>query len=262
MVDLTVNANDPDNDTFLYTWSVTAGRLIGDGRGVTWDLSTVNAGTYTAIVQVNDLNGFTVKSATTISVMECSGCRPPCPTFSVTPSDVGEGQPLTFSASISNTSTITYNWSVSAGTITAGQGTSSITVDITGIGGQSVTATLEVGGLDSSCSRIASASISVKSIPETAIITGVVKDIDGQFLSGVRITAISDHFSAEGVTEPNGRYVLRPMAIGTYRVTATLPSFSRGTATVALPRPGDMGEANFQLTRPAKRQKRPRRQRL
>ncbi len=47
--------------------------------------------------------------------------------------------------------TWTYNWSVSAGTITSGQGTSTITVDTTGLGGQSVTATVSIGGADPSC---------------------------------------------------------------------------------------------------------------
>ena len=51
---------------------------------------------------------------------------------------------------------VTYNWSVSAGTITSGQGTSSITVDTDGLGGQTVTATVELGGLDPSCARTGS----------------------------------------------------------------------------------------------------------
>jgi len=59
-VDLTADARDPDNDTLLYTWSVTGGRLTGEGRGVSWDLSGVNPGTYTATVDVNDGNGHTV----------------------------------------------------------------------------------------------------------------------------------------------------------------------------------------------------------
>jgi len=50
---------------------------------------------------------------------------------------------------------------VSAGTISSGQGTSSITVDTTGLGGQSVTATVEIGGLDPACSRTASCTATV-----------------------------------------------------------------------------------------------------
>jgi len=162
-VDLTANASDPDNDTLLYTWSVTGGKLSGEGRTVSWDLSGVNPGTYTASVEVNDGNGHTVSSTTTVTVAECTGCKPPCPTVSVScPSDVALGAPITFSASVSGNMSVTYNWSVSAGTISSGQGTSSITVDSANLGGQTVTATVELGGLDPSCSRTASCTTSVK----------------------------------------------------------------------------------------------------
>jgi hypothetical protein len=162
-VELTAVATDADNDTLLYTWSVTGGTLSGEGRMVNWDLSGVNPGTYTASVEVNDGNQHLVTGTTTVTVAECTNCRPPCPTVSVScPSDVDEGQPITFTSSVSSDQTVTYNWSVSAGTISGGQGTSSITVDTTGLGGQTVTATLELGGLDPACSRTASCSTTVK----------------------------------------------------------------------------------------------------
>jgi hypothetical protein len=158
-VTLTANATDVDNDQLLYTWSVTGGRLTGEGRSVTWDLSGVANGTYTATVEVNDGNpGHTANGSATVTVADCTDCvkpPPPCPQVSVScPSDVDAGQPITFTASVSGgdtAATYTYNWSVSAGTITSGQGTSSITVDTTGAGGQSVTATVSIGGADPSC---------------------------------------------------------------------------------------------------------------
>jgi hypothetical protein len=55
----------------------------------------------------------------------------------------------------------TFNWTVSAGKITNGQGTTLITVDITGAGGQSITATVEVGGIPDGCGNKASCSIIV-----------------------------------------------------------------------------------------------------
>jgi len=161
-VDLTANASDPDNDTLLYTWSVTGGKISGDGRNVSWDLSGVQPGTYTASVEVNDGNAHPVSSTTTVTVANCTGCVAPCPAISVScPSDVPVGSPITFSASVSGDAGVTYNWSVSAGTISGGQGTSSITVDTAGLGGQTVTATVEVGGLDPSCSRTASCTTGV-----------------------------------------------------------------------------------------------------
>lgn len=59
--------------------------------------------------------------------------------------------------------TPTYNWTVSAGTIVAGQGTSVIDVSTEGLSdGQSVTATVEVGGFDRECGygQVASSSTS------------------------------------------------------------------------------------------------------
>jgi hypothetical protein len=167
-VQLTADARDEDNDTLLYTWSVTGGRLSGEGRTVTWDLSGVNPGTYTASVEVNDGNQHVVPATTTVTVGVCECAPPPCPVVSVScPADVDEGAPLTFTASLSGGPadlSPTYNWSVSAGTISGGQGTSSITVDTAGLGGSSVTATVEVGGVDPACSRTASCTTSVKQI--------------------------------------------------------------------------------------------------
>ncbi len=166
-VDLTAAATDADNDTLLYTWSVTGGTLSGDGRTVAWDLSGVNPGTYTATVTVNDGNNHTVTDSETVTVAECTRCVPPCPTVSVScPSEVRPGEPITITASAGD-GNVTYNWSISAGTITSGQGTNTIQVDTAGIAGQTVTATVEVGGLDPSCSRTASCSTSVGTPPVT-----------------------------------------------------------------------------------------------
>ncbi|MGH9958926.1 MAG: PKD domain-containing protein, partial [Pyrinomonadaceae bacterium] len=165
-VQLTADARDEDNDTLLYTWSVTGGKLSGEGRTVTWDLSGVNPGTYTASVEVNDGNQHVVPATTTVTVGVCACKPPPCPVVSVScPADVEQGQPITFTASLSGGDpnlSPTYNWSVSAGTISGGQGTSAITVDTTGLGNATVTATVEVGGVAPECARTASCSTQVK----------------------------------------------------------------------------------------------------
>jgi hypothetical protein len=164
-VQLSAQASDPDNDTLLYSWSVTGGTISGEGRQVTWDLAGANPGSYTATVTVNDGNNHTADASTTVTVGVCTCPPPPCPTISVScPSEVDQGSPITFTASVvgEGGGAATYNWSVSAGTISSGQGTPTITVDTGGLGGQTVTATVDVGGLDPACARTASCSTSVK----------------------------------------------------------------------------------------------------
>jgi hypothetical protein len=167
-VNLTTTASDPDGDTLLYSYTVTGGRVTGEGANVGWDLSGLGPGTYTASVDVDDGCGCITSSTTTVTIASCSDCVPNlvCPTVNVTcPSDVSEGGSITFTANFTQGTpqvTPTYNWTVSAGTITSGQGTSTITVDTKGLGGQTVTATVEVGGVDPSCGRTASCSTPVR----------------------------------------------------------------------------------------------------
>ena len=167
-VQLTTTASDPDGDTLLYSYTVTGGRVTGEGANVSWDLSGLGPGTYTASVDVDDGCGCITSSTTTVTVAACTDCKPKlvCPTVNVTcPSEVDEGGSITFTANFTQGTpevTPTYNWTVSAGTITSGPGTSSIMVGTNGLGGQTVTATVEVGGVDPSCPRTASCSTPVK----------------------------------------------------------------------------------------------------
>src|SRR5687767_4198971 len=98
--------------------------------------------------------------------------RGQCPQFSITAlSDyVQEGQPITYSVKAAGgprNAQATYNWTVSDGTISSGQGTSVITVDTTGIGSFSVTATVVAGGYPRQCSTTTSWTVAVKRV-ETA----------------------------------------------------------------------------------------------
>lgn len=170
-VNLTTTASDPDGDTLLYTYTVTGGTVTGTGANVTWDLSGVGPGTYTASVEVDDGCGCITASSTTVTIAACPDCHPilVCPTVSVEcPSEGNQGTPVTFMAKYTpGTPAVspTYNWTVSAGTITSGQGTDTITVDTANTGGQTITATVELGGLDPSCGRTASCSTPIKGPP-------------------------------------------------------------------------------------------------
>src|SRR4029077_19563748 len=58
-----------------------------------------------------------------------------------------------------------FKWQITAGTIVAGEGTSSITVDTSGLGGQSIEATVSVSGISTLCSTSATQSVAVLSPP-------------------------------------------------------------------------------------------------
>ena len=90
-----------------------------------------------------------------------------CPQFSVACPDSIDTSPVTFAVRTGDdlSNKRTFKWTVWGGEITGGQGTSSITVDVTGFGGKSITATVEVGGLPDGCGNTASCSLIVCTPP-------------------------------------------------------------------------------------------------
>lgn len=78
------------------------------------------------------------------------------------PSDALSGENLKFSVSQPSQklgNVLTYNWTVSAGTIVSGQGTPTITVDTTGIGGITLEVTVIIGGLPKACTKVTSCNV-------------------------------------------------------------------------------------------------------
>jgi PKD-like domain len=164
-VTLTADAMSADNKDLLFTWTVPAGRLRDEGSKVTWDLSGRPEGAYTATVEVNDGNQHTATALITVQVTHCSDCvwrESPCPTVSVScPADIGSKQTLTFIADVAGgfpPTTPTYQWSLPAGKIISGQGTSTLGVDVSELAGQSITATVSIDGFDPRCKKISVAS--------------------------------------------------------------------------------------------------------
>ena len=163
-VDLTASAGGPDVESkLIYMWVVSAGRIRGEGQKVIWDLSDAAEGTYTANVEVNDGTGFTANDSTKVTVALCHSCitkESPCPTIAVScPENAKSNQSMTFQAHVYGGDPAiksTYTWSVSAGKISGGQGTSMITVDVSDVTSGSVTATVSVGGHEQGCSNTAS----------------------------------------------------------------------------------------------------------
>ena len=157
-VTLSATAGGPEIDKkLLFSWRVTGGRLSGADREVTWDLGGLPEGNYVATVEVDAGNHLRATDSTTVKVSLCPSCDPPpppCPTVSVScPTDLGS-KSISFEAIIMGGDPEmkpTYAWSVSAGRIISGQGTSKIQVDISNRGGQSVTATVLLGGAHPAC---------------------------------------------------------------------------------------------------------------
>lgn len=138
-------------DVLTYNYTVSGGRIVGSGANVTWDLSGVRPGTYTITAGVDNGCGVCGTTKTeTITVESCDCINPcACADLNVTGGGVvNPGETMSFTANVSGgTATdITYNWTVSNGTISGGQGTPSITVNTEGLSDTNIEATVEIGG--------------------------------------------------------------------------------------------------------------------
>ena len=154
-----LNARATSSYPIRYRWTANAGRIEGDGTAVTWDLAGVQPGYYRASVDIDTGSGDEACQAFSSTTVLVNRCPPPvavCPNVAVScPDNVVLGEPVTFTSTLtggaSNVAPI-YNWTVSAGRIIEGQGTSSIRVDTTGLAGQTLTATLSMEGYGLECS--------------------------------------------------------------------------------------------------------------
>ena len=140
-----------------------------------------------------------------------------CPTVRVScPDSVQVGADLTFTADVSggpSDVTPTYNWTVSAGSIQSGQGTSTITVDTTDTGGQTITATVDVGGFARECSTSNSCTTSVEEKAAPAVKFGeyVTRDLSANkaMLDDFVIALLNDP-EAQGYVIAYGGRTSRP----------------------------------------------------
>jgi len=160
LVRLNARAGSSDGHPIVYRWNSPVGRIVGDGPAATWDLSGLKPGYYQASVEIDmgDADRSCQAFSTTGVLVECPPPppQPACPIVSIIcPDTVQPGQPVTFSSTLGGRSgnvTPAYTWSVSNGSIIEGQGTSSIKVDTAGLEGQTLTATLSMGGYSLDCS--------------------------------------------------------------------------------------------------------------
>lgn len=166
-VQLTAKAISPGGNPIKYKWTTSDGTIIGEGPVVTWNLAGLKPGYHKASLDIQSIgNDGTCQAFSSVSVLvnPCAEVRPVCPAIEIScPTNVAIDQPLTFTSRYSggvpaNIAPV-YNWTVSAGTIIEGQGTDTIKVDTKGLAGQSVTASLSMGGYNLECAADCSVSI-------------------------------------------------------------------------------------------------------
>jgi hypothetical protein len=166
-VKLTATAVSPGGYPIKYRWTTTDGTIIGDGPVVTWNLAGLKPGYHKASLDIHSVGSdgsCQAFSSVTVLVNPCVVVKPVCPAVEIVcPTYVGIDQPLTFSSRLAggvpaNVNPV-YNWTVSAGSIISGQGTDTIKVDTKGLAGQTVRASLSVGGYNLDCAADCGVSI-------------------------------------------------------------------------------------------------------
>jgi hypothetical protein len=169
-VQLIVEAADPDGDTLHYEYSITEGTISGKGSSVLWNLDRLPRGPHEVRVIVTDGKGGKVEAAVIVTTVDSSACDPPpppCPVIKVSCAEETEkSKPFIFSVSIEKGAegytSPSYRWKVNAGRIVKGQYTPEIEATTTGANGfDKITATVEVDGVDLSCSTIVSCSTKI-----------------------------------------------------------------------------------------------------
>lgn len=168
LIKVKITVSNPKNRKLSYKYSVSGGRITGQGESITWDLTGVRPGDYTITAAIDGCKTCNESKTEEIRIRECD-----CPLICICPTltisgggNVKAGETVSFKADVSGGTAgeISYNWIVSEGEIIAGQGTPEITVKTTDkMAGQIIKATVEIGGpgLCAECPREASETASI-----------------------------------------------------------------------------------------------------
>ncbi|HEV3469795.1 MAG TPA: TIR domain-containing protein [Pyrinomonadaceae bacterium] len=233
---------EPNCDRVIYRWSTTGGRIIGEGPVVVWNLSGAKPGTHVA--QLNAVTHpdcpYTCEATAPVSVIVRSVARAEAaPRLKVTcPEAAMLGQPLEFTAALGGASgpPPTFNWTVSGGRITGGQGTPSLRV-ASGLGAQVVRASVEVPG------RSFTRQASCTTLVAAARLRGEVVFEGNAPAGGARVrvldngrVAITDVGGQFDFGLPPGQYsVVASLRDGSSQLSVTLPPFSEKFVRFVLP---------------------------
>lgn len=166
---ITVSAVKIKDTQFKYKYTVSGGRVIGEGAEVVWDITGAQPGTYQIKVDAENKSSgqnWTETKMITVGEDECGCGLCECPIISVDASTslTNAGETMTFTANVSggSASNVTYNWKVSDGEIVEGQGTPVIRVATSSkMAGKIVKATVEIEGVCEECPKTESAEGSV-----------------------------------------------------------------------------------------------------
>ncbi len=160
-----VSAEHSDDRNFQYKYTVSGGRIIGEGGKVNWDLTGAPPGTYRISIDIENKSAEFQKNeikVVTVTAQDCGGVCV-CPTLSaVAPvSPIKAGETMIFTADVSGGSgeMVTYDWTISDGKIIEGQGTPVLVVATNAkMVGKTIKATIDISGVCDSCPRTAEAS--------------------------------------------------------------------------------------------------------
>lgn len=168
---ITVSSVKPGNNMVKYEYTISGGRIIGEGAKVIWDMTDTQPGTYQIRIDIEDRFTGQKRAETKIITVQDPNCFMDCdcPTLSVNASTtpIKAGETISFTANVGGGSQaeVTYNWTISEGEIIEGQGTPNIKVATNPkMAGKIVKATVEVGEICEECQKTESASVSIANV--------------------------------------------------------------------------------------------------
>lgn len=154
VLDVSTAAFDAENDLIAYRYTVSGGRIVGEGAQVKWDLSDVpGAGTYRIDVGADDGSGvFGGIRNRLVTVLGCEIGDCFCPTIGIAgPETVEAKATVLFTANVeggTQSNPVTYEWAVTGGRIVEGQGTPWVKVLVAPDGGPAdARVRVKIGGL-------------------------------------------------------------------------------------------------------------------
>lgn len=172
---INVMTSSVSKSAVTYHYTVSAGKIEGNGAKVVWNLDDVREGDYSITVEISDASQAKHQKATRIVKVRDCECHPlpqpcDCPIISITTpaSFVKAGKVVIFTADVKENSKrkLTNNWTISGGEIIEGQGTRRIKVKtMPEMTDSNLTTTVYIGGTDPvcACESQASKTISIRS---------------------------------------------------------------------------------------------------